>query len=59
MHKIENIPLQPSSIYSWGGGGGGGRGAAGIDWCITDILCEIGGPTKKPPFFRLRLLSGA
>ena len=30
MHKIENIPLQPSSIYS-GGGGGGGLGAAGID----------------------------
>ena len=20
MHKIENIPLQPSSFYSWGGG---------------------------------------
>ena len=25
MHKIENIPLQPSSFYSWGGGVGAWR----------------------------------
>ena len=35
MHKIENIPLQPSSFYSWGGGGGGG-GLAQLE--LTDAL---------------------
>ena len=39
VHKIENIPLQPSSIYSWEGGGGSWAQLELTDTLQTASVC--------------------